>query len=516
MLNITARITVLLMLVYPGIALASKDKLLEQPWWLYEAEHFSVATNLREGGDELIRQLELFRKVALRFTGLAPPPRGLPTRAVVFAKQKEFSRISSIANELGFTRTTLRNNRMVGSAGNFDVARRQVMFHEYVHYLLRAATQRNYPAWYDEGLAELLSTVVQKKQQVLLGSAPSTHVRFLRSNTMRTPISRFVHSDDVSEWHPLQVSQFYATSWALVSYLYADPTNKRATQLETYLQTVETGKTREDAFAESFAASPRGLERRALKYANKRPKPFLRYPLSDFPMNFEIRKRRLSVAEVAYELAHLAMFRNTKLARRLLEDVKKDDPGNALINTALAVTYQADQEYVQGIALAEAALAMTGATGKPDVVSEIDLADMLMVWNREACEGKSVNKDKRKKKLVPRDNDKTCRGRYIQARAGYERALAIEPDNPEVHAGMAWALLKLQQNLDQARMHISVALGFQPWSPTLQYRAGLIHQGDGNLAAAREHLQKALYWSKDAELREDAQSALAELGYSGN
>ena len=499
------------MLVYSGNALASKDKLLEVPWWLYEAEHFTVVTNLDTGGDEVVRRLELFRKVVLRFTGLEAPQKGLPTRAVVFAKQREFSRISGISNELGFTRTTLRNNRMVGSAGNFDVARRQIMFHEYVHYLLRAATQKNYPAWYDEGLAEFLSTVVQKKQQILLGSAPSAHLRFLRGNVMRAPISRFLHTDDVSEWHPLQVSQFYATSWAIVNYLYADPTNKRITQLEAYLQNVETGKAREQSFTESFATSARGLERRALKYIDRRPKPFLKYPLSDFPMNFNIHKRRLSDTEVAYELAHLAIFRNTNLARRLLEDVQKDDPSNALLHTALAVTYQADQEYERGIELAEAALTMAAEAGQIDVVSEIDLADMLMVWNREACEGKSVNKDKRKQKTIPRDNDATCHSRYMQALASYQRALALGPNNPEVHAGMAWALLKLNQDLDEARKHISIALDFQPWSPALQYRAGLIHQGDGSLDAARKHLQKALYWSKDTELREDARSALTEI-----
>jgi len=212
---------------------------------------------------------------------------------------------------------------------------------------------------------------------------------------------------------------------------------------------------------------------------------------------------------VAYELAHLAIFRNTKLARRLLEDVQKDDPSDALIHTALAVTYQAEQEYAQGIAMAEAALAMAAAAGESYVISEIDLADMLMVWNREACEGKSVNR-KRKQKIVPRDDDATCHRRYLQASAGYQRALALEPNNPEVHAGMAWALLKLDQDLDQARVHISVALDFQPWSPTLQYRAGLIHQGGGNLEAARKHLQKALYWSKDEELREDVRRALAD------
>jgi tetratricopeptide (TPR) repeat protein len=263
---------------------------------------------------------------------------------------------------------------------------------------------------------------------------------------------------------------------------------------------------------ESFDASPRGLERRALKYVDRRPKPFLKYPLSDFPINFNIRKRRLSAFEVAYELAHLAIFRYTKLARRLLEDVQKDDPSNVLLYTALAVPYQADQEYEQVIELAQAALARAAEAGQVDVVSEIDVAEMLMVWNREACEGKSVNRDKRKQKTIPRDDDATCHSRYVQVLASYQRALLLEPDNPEVHAGMAWALLKLNQDLDQARVHISMALNFQPWSPPLQYRARLIHQGDDNLDAAHEHLQKALYWSKDTELREDARGTLAEIG----
>ena len=486
------------------------DKFLQMPWWLYESDHFSVVTNIPDRGDQLIQQLELFRAVVLKFTGLKATADRLPTRAVIFAKRAEFARITDRANALGYTSTTLRNNRMVASGGSLNSGQRHIMFHEYVHYLLRSATDENHPSWYDEGLADMLSTVMQRRGQMVVGTAPPSHLRFINSNSRQVPAGRIVNTDDLSDWHPLNVSLFYATSWALVTYIYADKTGERIADLQAYLAAVQRGEPREAAFEEAFHVSARVLQRRATNYIRRHNKAFLRYPREQFHINAHSMVRRLTTQEIAYELSYLSMFSNTTLARTLIQDVLVHDPHNTFMQTALAVTYQADQEYQHGVELARASLAEASQQNLQDAVLEIELADMLMVWNQDACASESSYKDKEDKEEndVPQDTPAVCQSRYVAAKQGYQRGLELEPDNPELRAGLAWALLKLNQELSRASRHIEFALDYQPWSPTLQYRAGMIFQAKGERAKALKHLHKALYWSEDAELRDKAAAAV--------
>ncbi len=481
------------------------DKFLEMPWWLHESDHFSVVTNIPDRGDQLIQQLELFRAVVLKFTGLNAVEDRLPTRAVIFAKRAEFARITDRANALGYTSTTLRNNRMVASGGSLNTAQRHIMFHEYVHYLLRSATDENHPSWYDEGLADMLSTVMERRGQMVVGTAPPSHLRFINSNSRQVPANKIVNTDDLSDWHPLNVSLFYATSWALVTYIFADKTGERIADLQNYLAAVQRGEPREAAFEDAFHVSARTLQRRSINYIRRHNKAFLRYPREQFLINTNSTARRLSTEEIAYELAYLAMFSNTALARTLIQDVLHRDPHNPSMQTALAVTYQADQEYERGVELARASLREANKQNLQDAVLEIELADMLMVWNQDACASESLFREEND---VPQDTPAVCQSRYVAAKQGYQRGLELEPDNPELRAGLAWALLKLNQELPRAARHIEFALDYQPWSPTLQYRAGMIYQAKGEREKALTRLHKALYWSEDAELRDKAAAAV--------
>jgi len=53
-----------------------------------------------------------------------------------------------------------------------DTETRSVLFHEYVHLLMRNQGAFEYPVWYEEGLAELLETTSFREHLVSLGTAP--------------------------------------------------------------------------------------------------------------------------------------------------------------------------------------------------------------------------------------------------------------------------------------------------------------------------------------------------------
>ena len=44
-----------------------------------------------------------------------------------------------------------------------------VLFHEYVHHVMRAHSQLRYPLWYEEGFADLLAASQLDASQVLIG-----------------------------------------------------------------------------------------------------------------------------------------------------------------------------------------------------------------------------------------------------------------------------------------------------------------------------------------------------------
>ena len=491
------------------------ELLLTKPWWLFEGEHFEVATNLPQRGSDFVLQLERFRAVVLAFTGLAAVPDRLPTRAIIFADSAELARITGSPTILGYTSTTLRNNRMVSSGGRIDVPRRHVMFHEYVHYLLRSADTENNPSWYEEGFAEMLSTVFVEREQeqewVRIGAPPRPNVRLMERYDRPLPITRFLHKDHPLDIRSQSVGIYYAASWALVHYIHAD--ERRRLRLDEYLGRLRAGEERATAFREAFGTSGRRMMERATKAVRRGVNYIHSYPLEQFPVRGALRQRRLSVNEVARELAYLSVFTNTEFSRRVAESRLALEPDDPTFLTALAVTYQADQAYPRGAELARRAAAIGRRRGSSDVVLEIDLGDLLMIWNRDACaphadEAPRAAKDVRG---VAASAPEDCRKRNLEARSAYRRALMLEPHNPEAHSGMAWALLRLDEDLDAASGHIARALDHQPWSPVLHYRAGVIAKRRGQLKRAAEHLEKARYWSDDQDLGRDVAVALEGL-----
>jgi hypothetical protein len=95
-------------------------------------------------------------------------------------------------------------------------ARREALFHEYVH-LLTAAQAPDAPAWLDEGLSEFWGNVVVEGDRVIVGRPVKRHVARLGrwhslDRALRLPRGVFIADSEPA-------SLFYAQSWAMVHYL---------------------------------------------------------------------------------------------------------------------------------------------------------------------------------------------------------------------------------------------------------------------------------------------------------
>jgi hypothetical protein len=147
-------------------------------WHLDKSSNFVVMTDLdADRATALIANLELFRSAVLARTGIEAVPERLPARVVVFSDLRDFVRVSGERDSLGFMRPSLRGNRMVAGGGSLSIDTRNVLFHEYVHHLLRSSLATRYPTWYDEGLADLLSTADVDDDAVVFGAVARSRVR---------------------------------------------------------------------------------------------------------------------------------------------------------------------------------------------------------------------------------------------------------------------------------------------------------------------------------------------------
>lgn len=112
----------------------------------------------------------------------------------------------------------------------------RVVFHEYVHHLFRAA-EADPPLWYDEGMAELLSSISRTGQMLEIGHPHEERVSILRSETL-IPLEQLFA---VEHGSPLYRSKdhaglFYAQAWALVHYWYCGDSGLSTESIVRFLQ----------------------------------------------------------------------------------------------------------------------------------------------------------------------------------------------------------------------------------------------------------------------------------------
>lgn len=477
------------------------DVLLKSDWHLLQSEHFSLLSDTDVStATDLLKDLEQFRSVVLLVTGLGEVEEPISTRAIVFAKPKHFYRIARSSNIVGYMRPSLRGTRMVTSGDSLSMDQRVVMFHEYIHHLVRIASSQPYPKWYDEGLADTLATIYEANGRIVIGATSEGRINNLSRNSYSVGLSRIVNEDNLYQLHPYVVSYFYSASWALVNYLHISHLaggENRLSQLQRYLQMIAQNRPRAEAFEAAFETTPKKLEREMFKFLRKRQRPVLSLPADRFEYKGAIKVATAEPDLVALELAFQAFYYKPKVAHSVLDAALKTHPDNLHLRSAKGIAYQMQKKYDAALPLLSAAY----EADPTDPVLAIDLADFLVIQADADC---------------PEDRS-GCEGTYIRARELYAEALAHSPDNPEIKFNLGKLLLIRFEQYTRALELLGEVLEVQPWNSNLHLLIGLSHKGrssgqDPARDAAVDHLTTALYWAHNDTIRQRAGDALTELG----
>ncbi len=448
-------------------------------WYRYRSSHFDVYSRLGESKvADQIRQLEVFRAAIQRFLEIKDSA-SIESDARLLLLQsgtEVHSLFHTSPDVVGFMRPDLRRNLIVATVSSHLIGVNEVVFHEYVHFLVRSASSFRYPPWFDEGLAQMLAASRIQGDAFLVGAVPKTSAEVIRY-ARPMALDRLIGTDAIDDLGGRDTARFYATSWLLVHYLllsdfyHGDQGLRR--QTTRYLTAYNAGRGDRHAFETLVRPLP-ALD--ADLHGYLRHIPAWKVPLKQIEYDPSYVRTAVSPTEIAAALAEMIVASNPQYARRLLERVLKNDPSNARALAELGVSYQMESDFARAESLMRQALAL----GDADYVVPTELADLLVARCR--AESKS-----------PACADSGVRHEVLTL---YQRAQTLNPDSPETLTNYASALAR-NGHANPALEMLTRAYRLAPSAYPVVLNLGIANAQAGHWDAARTFLKRAEDWAVD-------------------
>jgi hypothetical protein len=232
-------------------------------WTEIHGSLFTLTTDVpRSRAQAFTSELELFIALVKRVTGEAVFPEE-PLQIFVFARDADFERYRLEPNQGGLFIYDGQRSFALISGSDPSMETRQKLFHEFTHYLMSAkARVREYPLWYNEGLAEMLSSVAWKDGSAIVGLPPA-RIAGARALGRWIPLESLLSAHTSSGMSPEDADLFYAEAWALVHHLHTAKHGggaDRYPQMLDYLQRVRGGSDWREAANRAFGATLDDLE----------------------------------------------------------------------------------------------------------------------------------------------------------------------------------------------------------------------------------------------------------------
>lgn len=467
----------------------------QDDWYRYQSSHFQVYSPLREARvAERIRDLEAFRALVHHVLGI-PDARSFEhtTKFLLLPHPRDVNSVFRLPRGMiGFMQTGTRQNLMVATepGHHYLNSANEVMFHEYVHYVMHNASSFRYPGWYDEGFAEVLATANIEEESANLGHAPRSAAYVLLRGAGMMPVDELVSRGVVGGLSTTGLQQLYATSWLLVHYLTLSEAAREhglGDKAAQYLALYNSGRGGPEAFQETLGVDFHQLEKDLVAYQGTLPLWAL--PLSSIEFDGAYERQRLAAEEIAYELGYMVVETYPDYARKLFTSILDKEPDNARALAGLGVSHQFDGEHDQAERLMREALTVD----EQDHLLHTELADLLRIRCRHdagtgECTDAAVNRE---------------------AEALYRRAYELNPDSAETIGNYGTILLD-NDNAERALPLLEKAYHLLPSNYGLVLSLGLALAATGDLDAARMRLRQAAGWAVDEPEEHARVTALLE------
>jgi len=464
-------------------------------WVSVRSKNFFLIGNASEKEiRQVATRLEQFREVFSRLFSGANFTSPVPTTVIVFKNDKSYAPFKPNPNLAGYFQPGQDVNYItLTTETRAEQYPFNVIFHEYTHLLVNN-TSGNVPTWFNEGLAEYYSTsTVTDDQKFALGNPISNHVFLLRDKKM-LPLRTLFQVDHKSPYYNERDKQsvFYAQSWALVHYLILGKSGQRVTQIGKFVDLLSENVPMEKAFQQAFEMSFEQLEKELREYIRND-----RYPIMSghferkIGTDTEMQAVPISEAEAQAYLGDLLLHSNRADAEGYLKKALELDPNLAMAHASLGMLRVREGKAAE----ARQSLERAVAANSQNYLIHYYYAYAL---SREGSGGAEIVTG-----FAPQN--------IAKMREHLKKAIEMRPDFPESYSLLAFVNLVSGSDLDESVQMLKRALTTSPGRNDLVFMLAQVYMRKEDHKIARELLQKLSENNSDAELRQRAQTMLAQL-----
>ena len=473
----------------------SVNVIARDSWVSVRSKHLLVIGN---GSEKEIRQvtarLEQFREVVSTLLAKAGSDSAIPTTVIVFKDDTSYGPFKVSENNSGYFQPGQDVNYItLSTESRGDLDPFSTIFHEYTHLLVNDTFGKT-PAWFNEGLAELYSTLsVSDDQRVVIGRPIRRHISTLQQNSL-LPLRTLLEVDYKSPFYNESQKQsiFYAEAWALMHYLMMADNGVRATHVLEFLQLLNAHTALEPAFQKAFNTSIESFESALRGYVlqdhfRSNDLTFAR----KIQPSIEMTSASLSEAEVfAYE-GDLLIHSNRNEAETYLLKAVALDPNLIQAHASLGMA-----RYRQG--------RMSEALPSLERAVEANSQNALVQYYYAAILSR------------PAENETTLTlglapETAAKARAALKNAIALRPDFHDSYNLLAYVNLVMGTDIDETIELLNGVLARSPERNDHRYMLGQLYMHKDDYKQARPLLEQVAAGNLEANVRSHAQKLLGVM-----
>ncbi|GMR23343.1 MAG: hypothetical protein BMS9Abin37_1763 [Acidobacteriota bacterium] len=474
-----------------AVTLEAREK-----WHEVHSPNFVVISNAAEGRTkDVAARMEQFRYALSRLLPSLNFATEVPTQVYAFRDFDSFESFLPRTNDgvtppAGYFREGPYKNVIALDLSAGRAAYERVVFHEYVHLLLSLGF-RDYPLWFEEGMAEFYSSTRLHDDSAELGVVEEHHRRVLATRPL-LPLAELLTAAD--DW-PLSASAhdsalFYAQSWGLVHYLVAGSGTEGHRKLASYLGRLSRDEDRLEAFHAAFEMSPEAMEDALTAYVEAGDFPHYEFSLSEMDWKDGFETKVLTMAEVQHRWGELFLFTGrAREAEVCLEEACRLNPNMAAAWKTRGIAALMNGRHEEALAYLKRAVSGDGVSP-----TGLYLYARALLRNHSGQWVESVPDELAE-----------------EAERALTRSLELKPAQSETARLLAFVYLVRGVRLEEATELVEGALTMTPGRPSLLYLYGQILARRGDYQSAREALGQMRADATEPSLQKARDELLARL-----
>ena len=355
----------------------------------------------------------------------------------------------------------------------------EALKHEYMHFLVHNRSAQQYPTWFDEGFAELLSTVQVTDSLLEYGKASDVRMSWLINGNWMS-FTKLLNTRDTGQLRSDERGMFYAQAWFLMHFLnIGNGATNFGEQSRAYLNLVEAGTESSAAFSKTFAVDPNTLETKLRRYA-RRLKYYRGELITPFPA-VATTIRTVQADEIAAELGTLSLLTGgAAAAEKYFAEALRINANNADALVGMGDVHKMTDRMASAPPYYQRALAL-----EPDNANHhLDYGEYILDLAR-------VEKSPEK-----------VRALLVDARKHFFRSHALNANNPETLAMNGASYLFAGEDASKAVSSLEAAFHLLPAQSDIRKLLAQAYVATGRKDDARKQIKQLLAWSHSSGVPE--------------